>query len=280
MVRRNFQNHQEVGPITEEEVFLRIFLDLSEKGRYVRPRGQKVLELEDYSYVLPPYARFMNFRARRLKLDYVKAEVQWYLKGDESDTSIAEKAKMWQTLVNGDGTINSNYGQYVFGNQNQFDRAVETLVKDRDSRQGSIVILSERHLSMETNDVPCTYAMNFRIRDNELKMSVHMRSQDAIFGMGNDAPAFSIIHEMMLHALTGWYPELVLGEYHHIADSLHVYERHFDMLASMLSEPRYSRVCCPRISGSDEVRYLRNMHKVSSETIPTDFGFTRWLLEV
>jgi thymidylate synthase len=275
MVRRDV--HEAVTPTTEKDVFLKIFHDLTEKGRHVHPRGQKVLEIENYSYVLPPYARFMNFEARGLKLDYVKSEVLWYLRGDPSDTSILEKAKMWQNLVNDDGTINSNYGQYIFWEQNQFDRVVETLLNDRDSRRGSIVILNHEHLSMQTYDVPCTYAINFRIRGDELKMSVHMRSQDAIFGMGNDAPAFSIVQEMMLHALRPSYPGLVMGEYNHTVDSFHVYERHFPMLAQMLADPSFVQVDCPRILDGDEVEFLRSTRY---DDVPVDYNFTRWLLNL
>lgn len=247
---------------------------LSAYGKEAAPRGQNVLECENFRYVLPPYVRFANFEARKLNISYIKKEFLWYLKGDRFDSSIGQHAKMWQGLVNDDGSLNSNYGQYIFGEQNLFDKALETLTADKDSRRASIMILNNEHLFSNTKDVPCTYALNFRIRENSLHMTVHMRSQDAIFGMGNDAPAFSFIHEMMFHSLKEVYPELEYGEYLHHADSFHIYERHFEMLKKILTSDVYAAVECPRISGADEVRFLR---KLQFESIPESYKFTQWL---
>ena len=272
------------------KVFTDIFRNLVRRGNFVSPRGQLVIEVENFSYSLPPFVRFCNFECRKLNLDYVKQEFLWYLKGNKFDQSILEKASMWKNLVNDDGSINSNYGQYVFGDQKQFDDVVKTLIADKDSRRASIVILADRHLKMLTKDVPCTYSLNFRIRDNFLNMSVHMRSQDAIFGMGNDAPAFSMIHEMMLNTLRGTYPELKYGNYFHIADSFHVYERHFEMLNKLTGYEKvdggftrrekarlssYQTVLCPAMSGPNEVEFMRHG---DFSSIPNDFRFTKWLV--
>ena len=270
-------------------VFTKIFRDVVRRGKFVSPRGKLIVEVENFTYRLPPYVRFCNFECRKLNLNYVKNEFLWYLKGDRFDQSITEHASMWKGLVNCDGSINSNYGQYVFGEQQQFTEARKVLENDRDSRRASIVILADRHMKMETNDVPCTYSINFRIRENKLNMSVHMRSQDAIYGMGNDAPAFSFIHEMMLNTLQRKYPGLEYGEYFHVADSFHVYEKHFEMLTKLSGYEKkegsfthkekarlssYKTVLCPRISGPDEVDF---MLAYDFSIIPDSFEFTKWL---
>ena len=259
--------------------FLSIFQRLKNEGKLSSPRGQLVLEVENFNYELSPGVRFQNFKCRNFKLSYAKREVLWYIVGNKFDTSICEHAKMWRSLVNADGSINSNYGQYVFSAQNQFDNVVKQLSSDKDSRRASIVILNKDHLFMETNDVPCTYSMNFRIRENKLNMSVMMRSQDAIFGMGNDAPAFSIIHEMVLCALRETYPTLEYGMYHHAANSFHCYERHFKMLDEICSGDAFEEVDCPQISGPEEVKYLRqNAHKLVD--VPQEYKFSSWLGKV
>jgi thymidylate synthase len=272
------------------KTFRTIFKRLKEQGKVIAPRGQKVIEVEHFTYELPAYVRFQSFESRKLKIDYVKNEVLWYLRGNRSDQTILEHASMWQSLVNNThmpGTINSNYGQYIFGSisdpygtvmyeevdalnsaaaamlrrpqhKTQFDAVIKTLSDDKDSRRASITILQPYHLVMATKDVPCTYSMNFRIRDNKLNMSVHMRSQDGIFGMGNDAPAFSIIQEMIYVMLRDTkYPELEMGTYTHTADSFHVYERHFEMLDKIVAGDAYLPIACPKIKSADEVRHLR-----------------------
>ena len=142
------------------------------------------------------------------------------------------------------------------------------------------MILTAEHLSSETPDVPCTYALNFRIRENKLNMTVHMRSQDAIFGMGNDAPTFSFIQEMIYVTLRSTYPDLVMGNYHHFVDSLHVYEKHFSMLEEIINNPiEFESIDCPRIFSEDEVDYLRKTDfSKSSHTSRVHYNFTDWLL--
>jgi hypothetical protein len=101
-----------------------------------------------------------------------------------------------------------------------------------------------------------------------------MRSQDGIFGMGNDAPAFSFLQEMVLNALREFYPGLVYGSYVHFADSFHVYEKHFEMLEKMTGDDEYITIDCPPISGPDEVRFLR---RLQFDIIPAEYLFTKWL---
>lgn len=262
--------------IKEEAIpFLDIYSRLMTVGNFSSPRGLLIREIENANYILPPYVRFTNFKARKLNLEYIKKEFLWYLKGDRFDTSITDYANLWKGLINHDGSLNSNYGQYI---NKQFDKVISTLLIDKDSRRASIMILTAEHLLSETSDFPCTYALNFRIRDNRLNMTVHMRSQDSVFGMTNDGPAFSFIQEMIYVTLRDAYPELVMGNYHHFVDSLHVYEKHFEMLKEIISNPtKYESIDCPRISSKDEVEYLRKTDFTKVKEHPTQFQFVNWL---
>lgn len=258
-----------------KNIFLGIYSDLWNRGKEVSPRGQLVKEIEDYSFTLPPYVRFQSFLHRNFKLDYLKREFLWYLRGDRSDQSIIQHAKIWGDVMNDDGSFNSNYGQYLFV-EGGFATVCETLADDRDSRRASAVILGSEHLYPTNRDVPCTYALNFRIRGDRLNMSVHMRSQDAWFGMGNDIPTFSFIHEMALAILRDdeIYPELKLGNYHHSVDSFHVYARHFDKIQQLIADPQYTIIDCPRIERSMEIIDLL-------DRVPEHEGqFAKWLREV
>jgi thymidylate synthase len=259
--------------INNKSIFINILRDLKDSGNEVTPRGQKVLEIENYQYELPPYFRFFNFKHRKMNLNYIKKEFLWYLKGDRFDTSIKDYASLWKGLINDDGSINSNYGQYIFTGD-QFYNVIHTLCNDKDSRRASIMILTGDHLLSFTNDYPCTYALNFRIRNNKLNMSVRMRSQDAIFGMTNDAPAFSFIHEMLyVYLRDDIYRDLELGNYNHVSDSFHIYEKHYNMMDEILEDTSYEEVNCPKILNIDEVNFLLK----PNENIPDEFKFTKWL---
>lgn len=267
--------------------FLQVFKNLITTGSMVAPRNQRTVECENFSYVLKPYERFCNFPSRRLNIAYIKKEFLWYLNADRFDDSICEHAKMWESLRQPDGGFNSNYGQYIFNKDcNQFARVVEILSKDKDSRRAVIMICNKNHVLTDTTDLPCTYSLRFSIRDNKLNMTVNMRSQDAIFGLGNDAPCFSFIHEMVFVKLKAVHPDLEYGTYTHNADSFHVYDRHFAMMSNILginnledkmvvSEPETnSDVDCPKISSPEEVDFLINGN---FEEIPESFKFAKWL---
>lgn len=261
----------------EKDIFLEIFSRLKKEGKFFSPRGLKVLEIENFHFDFPPYIRFMNFESRKLNLSYIKEEFKWYLRGNRFDSSIIKHAKLWGEIQNDDGSINSNYGQYIWGGQNQYDRVIQTLVSDKDSRQAIIMILNEKHLASVTKDYPCTCSINFRIRDDKLNMTVHMRSMDAIYGAGNDFPTFSFVHEMMLRSLQQYYPDLKYGIYHHSADSFHVYEKHFDMLENILAGDEFEKVDCPRILDSGEIDHLRVMNYLTALRTPKEFKFAKWL---
>lgn len=267
--------------ICNHEYLLKNILKPLSKGIEISPRGMLCKEIENYSFSVLPYVRFFNFESRKLNIKYIKQEFLWYLRGDRYDLSICNYAKLWNNIISEDKGINSNYGQYIFGNENQFDNVVNILESDKDSRRAVITILNSKYLLNENEkDVPCTCYLSFRIRDNKLNMTVRMRSQDAIYGAGSDIPIFSFIHEMLYETLNVTYPKLEYGNYYHSADSFHVYEKHFDMVNKIVDNDIYKLVLCPKINGKNEVIFLRNLHKNIGQEIPNEFKFTKWLMEV
>ena len=268
-------------PKEQERVLWRnIFRDVKNHGKITAPRDKEVIEIQDYHYQLPAFVRFPSLQPRGLKAEYIKAETLWYLGGDPYDMRIQKYSNIWKNIVVR-GRLNSNYGQSFFraGGMNW---VIWELCHDKDSRRACITILGREkcHLEMDTKDVPCTAYLNFRIRDNHLNMSVHMRSQDAIFGMGNDAPAFSFLHEMiLLYLQKDVYPDLQMGSYHHTADSFHVYKRHYEMLDQLVQEDVVLEPFeVPRIKDWEEADFL--IHDIHNGIEPKpDYNFAKWLLE-
>lgn len=255
------------------ETFKRIITDVYNNGIQSSPRGLLIKELTDYKVEFKPYERFCNYQSRKFKLDYVKEEFLWYLGGRLDDLSITQHAKMWSDLAGTSGFLNSNYGHYVF-EQDQFFTVARLLGNDKDTRRGSIIILNHEHIKSDHKDVPCTYGMNFRIRNNQLEMTVMMRSNDAIFGLANDVPAFSFIHEMMyVYVRDVYYNDLQIGKYTHFTNSMHIYERHFEMANKIANtNDIFTPIECPLIKDAEEVRSL-----ISNE-FNYDGEFTKWLI--
>lgn len=260
--------------------FMKAYRDMETYGEANVARGQPTLEIVNARLDFEPYERLSSFRARRLNLEYCKQELLWYLRADRFDHSIQKYATMWKKLVSEDGGYHSNYGVYLFAEktregQSQIDWVVNELSRDPGSRRAVCVLLKPDHLYAKNADVVCTYSMSFRIRDNKLCMTVHMRSNDLIFGTTNDVFCFSCIHEMVFALLKVRYPELTLGGYTHLVDSLHVYSRHFDMLTSLVAEGMtgYERVDMPKIEAGEAVMLTRGRGAQFFKT----YDFTRWL---
>lgn len=218
-----------------------------------------------------------SFRARNLNLDYAKKEWLWYLGADPKDDSIVEHAKMWQKLQQPDGTFYSNYGQYIFGlddEDTQFDYVIHTLLKDPGSRRASMVLLSREHLFQENIDTVCTYSINFTIENGYLHMTVMMRSNDVIFGFTNDAFCFWQLYMMVYTVLQSQMNGLKVGFYTHFTNSMHVYERHYDMIRDIAVDGSagYTRTAVPQMTMDDVRELLKTRGKSES-----DSAYITWL---
>lgn len=207
----------------------------AQMGEELTARGSTFKEIEGYQLILYSKYPFMMFPSRKYNIDYFKKEFIWKLTGDPFNESIKEHAKMWESVQNTDGSFNSNYGQYWFGEQLGLHKAFNELIVDRQTRRATIPMLSAKHIGHGVNDSVCTGHITFHIRkDIELNALVSMRSSDQIFGLGTDIPTFAALHRMLLGMLQSVYPELVLGKIIITADSSHIYSRHYSMVESII----------------------------------------------
>lgn len=198
------------------------------------PRGMKVKETLGVSFTIKnPRRRWIYNSARGFKHQYAIAEALWYLTGNDSTEWISYYAPFWRDISDDGTTANSAYGARIFkphrriadGRFSQWDWVKSELQRDPDSRRAVIHIKNPLDSIDAVKDVPCTLALQFLIRDEALHLVVNMRSSDLILGIANDVPAFTILQELMALELG-----VSLGEYIHVSNSLHVYERHWDML--------------------------------------------------
>ncbi len=247
------------------------------------PRGLKTRERLSYhlEFPRPQEQRWCNFKSRKLNVGYACYEFLWYLRGDNADTSITERATIWRELA-AQGVLQSNYGQYIF-EEGQLERVMNELANDPDSRRASIMILRPDHFHTKSADIPCTLGMTFQIRNMKLHMHVHMRSSDIVFGMGNDVPCFTWTQELLCNLLKRKWPTLQMGSYYHTSDSMHVYARHFKMVDTVVkySESEFDiEIYEPKISGSKEAEWVINNPAIVSfdyDLIPSGYKWARWM---
>lgn len=177
--------------------------------------------------------------ARSSKFKYIAAEFLWYYLGRNDVDFISKYAKFWKQIANEDGTCNSAYGNLIFKIQNkygfsQYQWALQSLMKDPNTRQAIMHFNMPIHQYPENKDFVCTMYVNVHIRENKLHLKMNIRSNDAIWGTPTDAAFFCSLQMQMLNHLRTVYPNLELGTYTHVADSYHIYDRHYDLVNRML----------------------------------------------
>jgi thymidylate synthase len=215
--------------------------NISETGNFVESRGSNQKEVLFRSFSLDdPTDLQIAFPSRKFNVVYAITEWLWYLSKDSRVHNIGKLAKIWDMIKSSGGTVESNYGIYLFNNiptkPSQWQWVISELTNDRDSRRATIPINEPHHKFMNNLDIPCTQYIQFFIRDNKLHLGVNMRSNDIIFGLCNDIFTFCMFQQLMLNELRQHYDSLELGTYYHYAGSLHLYDKHYEMADNIIND--------------------------------------------
>ena len=241
---------------TFAEVYKSALTDVYKNPEFkTSPRGMKIKEVTNAALVIndPSECLYENDR-RSSQFKYIAAEIVWYFTGRKDTNFIEPFAKFWKQIENEDGTVNSAYGNLIFREKNEFDKtqwqwAYESLIADKDTRQAIMHFNKPHHQYDGNKDFVCTLTGIFHIRDNQLHFSIDMRSNDLILGTPTDVAFFSMLQQQMLILLKPHYPNLELGTYTHYVHSLHIYERHFDLIKEMITLP-FESMSFPEIKES------------------------------
>ena len=249
--------------IQNGRTFLEMFERTMIQGVEVKPRGYLIKEIEDLKLTINPLFPFMTFQDRKYSVDYFKKEMLWKLSANKYDATIKQHARMWESVQNPDGTFNSNYGVFWFGEQNGFWSVVQELIRDADSRRAVIPMLSKDHLKPETIDTVCTESVGFRIRDGKLNMSIHMRSSDQVFGLGTDIPTFAFLYRLVYGVMQMMECDLSIGTMCITAMSSHIYDRHFEMVNRIIDNgvDELEAVLMPFCTGREALRIIASRGK-------------------
>ena len=238
---------KEIAGIYEE-----ILYDLlNEPDFTASPRGMEVREIRDCSMEIDdPMQNIYNNDVRGSKLKYIAAELLWYFSGTNNPKYIEEHASLWKNLHNADGTVNSAYGNLLFNEKTptgltQYTWVINSLKNDKDSRQAFMHFNKPHHQYVGNKDQVCTLQALFHIRDNKLYMTLTMRSNDVILGFMTDYTFFSILQYHVFLQLKEYYKDLEMGSYTHISHSMHLYEKHYDLVHKMLGDKEWVSTFTP-----------------------------------
>ena len=213
------------------------------------PRGMMIREKLGVRFsITDPRARLPFIPSRNFSISYVVAEALWYMAGLNSVDWISNYSNIWSNVSDDGTTANSAYGSRIFKpheriasnldpNWTQWQYVIDELVRDPDSRRAVIHIRSPQDSIQAHKDVPCTLTLQFFLRSRKLYQVVSMRSSDVIWGIGNDIPAFTLFQELLtleLEERLGYHIEL--GDYVHISNSMHLYQKHWELADQMVHD--------------------------------------------
>lgn len=153
-------------------------------------------------------------------------ELFWYLSGSDCIDFIKHYIPNYPKLIKDEVKANGAYGPRIFGKYAQakcegtseWDRVIRTLREREGSRNALIQIYDNSDARPKNGDKPCTCTIQFAVRNRQLLMHTHMRSNDAFFGLPHDIFAFTMLQEIAARELG-----IGLGRYTHSVTSLHLY---------------------------------------------------------
>jgi thymidylate synthase len=116
--------------------------------------------------------------------------------------------------------------------EDQLKMAYEALKHSPDSRQITLQFwnksLDMPNPEIRSKDVPCNLVSHLMVRDGKLEWLQVLRSNDFFWGLPYNIIQFTTLQEIM----AGWL-NIEPGSYVQLSDSLHVYQRHWQDLASV-----------------------------------------------
>ena len=211
------------------------------KNEDIREIGNKkqesiTLEIQNAHFIVdkPWIVREPNY-------DYFNKELKWYYSESLNVYDIDSiPPKQWMMCANKDGNINSNYGWCVFSKDNgyQYRNCKRKLIEDPHTRE-AIMIYNRPSMQYDYNkdgmhDFMCCqnvqYFINERDGKSYLDCIVNFRSNDAIFGFNNDALWMQHIQQKLALEL-----KCEVGIMYWNAGSLHIYEKHFKILDTIIN---------------------------------------------
>lgn len=197
-------------------------------GEFVTDKtGVKTIEMVGASFIADQETIFgpVNY-------DYVSRELEWYQSMSLSVYDIPGKTPaIWEQVADNAGYINSNYGWCIWHPENgrQYEHVCDELKANPNSRRAVMIYTRPEmwyHYNFDgRSDFMCTNAVQYLVRNGKLHAVVQMRSNDVVFGYRNDWAWQVHVLEKLAEDL-----QLPVGDIHWNVGSLHVYERHFDLV--------------------------------------------------
>jgi thymidylate synthase len=159
---------------------------------------------------------------RHVWLHSAAAEVAWYLSGTTDCSWLNKHTKMWTKWQNEFRQVQAAYGHRWrnYHGVDQLRSAVDNLKQDPTSRRIWIDTWApEEDSKLDAVNTPCPLGFYLQMSNNQLCMSVVMRSSDIAVGLIYDTISFKLLHNVIAAELGA-----LIGSFEMVLLNAHIYE--------------------------------------------------------
>jgi thymidylate synthase len=202
-------------------------------GRVISPRGKRVKELDHETLQVDMRYPVLVAPERKVNYRFMAAEALWIVSGHDDLASLIPYNPRMAEFSDDGVTLSGAYGPRIDG---QLGHVLQTLKNDASTRQATLTTWVPN--PVPGRDIPCTVAMDFKIRDELMNLHVFMRSSDIWLGLPYDVFSFACVAMVVLGLYNNHTTSRIgLGTLYLTAASSHLYEDHWSRLVESYTGP-------------------------------------------
>ncbi|BCW77910.1 thymidylate synthase (plasmid) [Arthrobacter sp. NicSoilB11] len=229
------------------------FSRVLEEGTAISPSRGDAQEVFGFLLELKnPRARLSRSQTRQ-RVFSALGELLWYLSGSDDVDHIGYYVDYYKgTGVSIEGHVTGAYGPrlFAFDHVNQLKNVIDTLRSNKDSRNAVIQLFDHQ----DTENAPCTLALQFAVREDKLILMTSMRSNDVFLGLPHDIFAFTMLQEIVARSI-----DAEIGSYFHSVGSLHLYGTNRKSAQSYMDEGWQDGAAMPAMPMGDPWSEINNL---------------------
>lgn len=221
------------------------FNDKDYQVRPVWPDGTPAHTIKTFGFVTR-YDLQEEFPILTLRKQAIKnsiRELLWMWQKKSNVVSELECHQIWDAWAKADGTIGPTYGGQLAkkydlpeGYMDQVDALIYNLKNNPMNRRMIVTMWNPADLK-DMALAPCVYETLWDVEGDKLNMTLIERSGDLLAAAGPgswDEIQYAAL-QMMVAQVCGYKP----GTFMHVTNNLHIYDRHIDIVKSILENPEY-----------------------------------------
>jgi thymidylate synthase len=164
---------------------------------------------------------------------FALTEYSWLISGSNELEPLNYFIKNYHQFSDDGQTLYGAYGYRLrnLDGEDQIRKAISILKKDKATRRVVLTMWSSRDLGYDSKDIPCNISIMFKIRNDQLDMTVINRSNDVYLGVPYNVLVFYLLQNYMANQIN-----CEVGHQRHFTDSLHLYSQHIEKVKTIVEK--------------------------------------------